>query len=107
MNRKKIPKFIAPCLWPYKIEELDLKGDKELIITQVLNHGDMRRIRWLYSVYGEDEIKKVVSNPQRGIWSERALNFWEILLGIRLPKKVKEKAISSPYPKFLLRKSNL
>ena len=98
MKRKKIPKYITPCLWPYDTDKLDLQKDKELIITQVLNRGDMKRIKWLYSTYGEEEIKKVITNPGRGMWSERVLNFWEIVLGICLPKKVREKAISSHYP---------
>ena len=100
-NKQKIPKFVAPCLWSYDIKNLDLWQDKELIITQVLNYGDEKRIKWLYSVYSEDDIKEVVSHPRRGLWFERVLNFWEIMLKIHLPKKVREKAIFHIEPQFL------
>ena len=99
-NRQRIPNFVERCLWSYDIKKLDLKKDKELIITQILNYGDEKRIKWLYSVYTEDEIKEVVRHPRRGQWFEKVLNFWEIMLGIRLPKKTKQKAIFSLPPQF-------
>lgn len=99
-NRQAIPSFVAPCLWSYDVKKLNLKQDKELIITQVLNHGSEERIKWLYSVYSEDEIKEVVSHPRRGLWFERVLNFWELMLGIRIPKKIREKAVFNIRPQF-------
>ncbi len=67
--------------------------DKELIITQVLNYGDAKRIKWLYSVYTEDDIKKVVCNPRRGLWFPKVLNLWETILEIKIPKDKREKAL--------------
>lgn len=99
-DNQRIPNFIAPCLWSYDIKRLDLKKDKKLIITQVLNYGDEKRMRWLYSVYTEKDIKDVVLHPGRGLWFERVLNFWEIMLKIRVPKKVKETAIFRIQPQF-------
>ncbi|MBU4312109.1 MAG: hypothetical protein KJ706_05265 [Candidatus Omnitrophica bacterium] len=92
-KRNRLPKFLQSVLWSYDLSEMDLKEDKDIIITQVLNYGDWKDLKWLYSVYSEDEIKEVVAHPGRGLWFERVLNFWEIMLGIRLPKKVKERAI--------------
>lgn len=100
MKKQKIPRFIAPCLWSYDIKKLSLEEDKELIITQVLNYGDEKRIEWLYSVYTEDDIKEVVSNPRRGLWFEKVLNFWEKMLDIRIPKKIRKKAIFNINPTF-------
>lgn len=91
--KKKIPKNIIPCLWSYNIDNMDLAKDKEIIITQVLNYGDAGRIKWLYSVYTEEDLKEVVSNPRRGRWFPKVLNFWEIILKTKIPKKKKEKAI--------------
>lgn len=91
--KKKIPEFVAPCLWSYNIDQIDLEKDKEIIITMVLNYGDVKRIRWLYSVYSEDDIKQVISNPRRGLWLPKVLNFWETVLGIEIPESKKEKAL--------------
>ena len=91
--KKKIPKFVAPCLWSYNINHMDLQEDKQLIIMQVLNYGTWRNIKWLYSVYTEDDIKKVVTNPGRGLWFPKVLNFWETVLEIKIPKNKREKAL--------------
>lgn len=91
--KKKIPQVITPCLWSYNIDNMDLRKDKEIIITQVLNYGDAKRIKWLHSVYTDDDIREIVSNPRRGRWFPKVLNFWETILKTKIPKKKKEKAI--------------
>lgn len=91
--RNKFPKFITPCLWSYNIDEMDLKKDKGIIITKVLNYGNLKRIEWLYSIYTEDEIKRVVSNPCCGLWFPKVLNFWETILKVKIPNNKKKKAI--------------
>jgi len=91
--KNKISQNITPCLWSYNIDNIDLREDKEIIITQILNYGDAERIKWLYSVYTEEDIREVVLSPRRGRWFEKVLNFWEIILKTKIPKKKKEKAI--------------
>ena len=102
-KRKRLPKFLQSVLWSYDLNKMDLKEDGNIIIRQVLNYGDWKDLKWLYSVYSEDEIKEVVVHPGRGLWFERVLNFWEIMLRIRLPKKVKENAIFRIEPQFPLK----
>jgi hypothetical protein len=105
MNRNnKLPKSLQSVLWSYNLNELDLEEDKELIITQVLNYGSWKELKWLYSIYPEKEIKKVVSHPGRRLWFEKVLNFWEIMLGISIPKKIRQRAIFSIHPQFPLLK---
>lgn len=101
---KKIPGFLQSVLWSYDLKELDLKEDKGMIITQVLNYGDWKDLKWLYSVYTEKDIKEVLRHPRRGLWFERVLNFWEIMLKISIPKKIREKAIFRLQPQFLFKK---
>jgi len=91
--KSKIPENIAPCLWSYNIEDIDLKKDKEMVITRILNYGSPERIKWLFSVYTDDDVRDVVLNPGRGKWFKKVLNFWEIMLKIEIPKSKKEKAI--------------
>ncbi|MCM8788102.1 MAG: hypothetical protein NC935_08680 [Candidatus Omnitrophica bacterium] len=91
--KSKITKDIASCLWSYDIDDIDLKKNKELIITQILNYGTPERIKWLYSVYTIDDIKDVVINPRRGMWFKKVLNFWMVILKVKIPEDKKEKAI--------------
>ena len=37
-----IPDFVAPFLWSYDIDALDIERDKKRIITNVLNLGTER-----------------------------------------------------------------
>lgn len=77
----------------YDIKQLDLKKHKELIITQLLNHGDLAAVRWLYKTYGEAAINKVVSRPRRGLWFARVLNFWVQMPGLKIDPLIYTKAI--------------
>jgi hypothetical protein len=93
MARMKIPKSLQWIFWSYKIESLDLKRDKDYIISQVLNYGTEKELKWLFKVYPEKEIKKVIKNPRRGVWFKKVLNFWTKIYNIKLKKEVFERAI--------------
>ncbi len=90
---KKIPGYAEPCFPSCRMEDLDLEKDKELIITRILNYGTPERIKWLYSVYSNEDIKEVILNPRRGVWFPKVLNFWEITLKIKIPEEKKNKAV--------------
>lgn len=89
----KIPKFLQSVLWSYELDQLDLEEDKNIIITQILNCGDWQDLKWLLSVYSENDIREVVANPRRGTWFPKALNFWLTMFDLKLPKEVIEKAV--------------
>jgi hypothetical protein len=93
MARMKIPKSLQWIFWSYKIESLDLQRDKDYIIPQVLNYGTEKELKWLFKVYPEKEIKKVIKNPRRGVWFKKVLNFWTKIYNIKLKKEVFERAI--------------
>lgn len=59
------------------------KKNKETIITQVLNHGDTRAIKWLFKTYKMFEIREVVKKPRRGLWHEEAINYWSKILKVK------------------------
>lgn len=88
-----IPKKLQAALWTYNLKELDLEEDKKLIITQVLNYGDLEDVKWLYSVYLENDIKEVVKDPQRGRWFAKTLNFWLTVFDLEISPAKKEAAI--------------
>jgi hypothetical protein len=90
---KKVPKQFQRVLWSYDISKMDLEEDKKEIITQVLNYGTWEDLKLLYKLYSEEEIKKVIKNPRRGVWFKKVLNFWTKIYNIKLKKKVFERAI--------------
>ncbi len=96
----KVPGFLRSVLCSYDLRRMGLEKDKETIITRILNYGDWNDLKWLYSVYTENDIKRVVANPFRGSWFDKALNFWEKMLSLRLPHKIRKKALLHINPNF-------
>lgn len=96
---KKLPPSFQTALWSYDISKMDAEKNKKGIITQVLNYGTWENLKLLFRLYSEEEIKKIVRNPSRGVWFEKVLNFWTTVFDIRLKKDVWEKAIFNINPR--------
>jgi len=93
MIKSKIPKKMKWLFWSYNINSLNLKKDKDYIITQALNYGTWEDVQWLFRVYPEREIVKVIKIPSRGLWFEKVLNFWLKIFSIKLKKNIYQKAL--------------
>lgn len=93
MIKSKIPKKMKWLFWSYDISSLDLKKDKDYIITQALNYGTWEDVRWLFRVYSEREIVKIIKTPSHGLWLEEVLNFWLKIFDIKLKKNIYQKAL--------------
>ena len=94
-----LPKFLQPYLASYELSKMDVRGDKEIIITQILNRGDFEALIWLGKNYSKDEIEKVVAKPIRGMWLANTLTYWVKILDVKLPQKVKKEAIINLNPR--------
>jgi len=88
-----LPKFLQPYLASYELSSLDVKRDRDLIVTEVLNKGDDKAVRWLGRVYSRDDIKQVVKNPVRGMWLENNLKYWLVIFDLNLSAKKLQDAV--------------
>lgn len=97
-----LPKFLQPYLASYHLSDLDLKTDKKIIITQILNLGDTKAVKWLLAHYEIPEIKEVVEKPKRGMWIRLSLSYWQKIFDIRIREDIFELAIINlnPNPKL-------
>ena len=97
-----LPEFLQSVLWSYDLSKMSLDNpkDRNLVITQVLNHGDMRQLEWLTKTYSQKEIENVVRKPWRGVWFKRVLDYWLQILQIEIPQTVYQKAILDVNPQF-------
>ena len=78
-----VPKQLQGVLWSRDISHLDLQGDKNYIIHQILNYGNLEQIAWLKRVYSKEEIKKEFISKPRKLYTSSAFNFTKnYLLGI-------------------------
>ena len=98
----KLPAFMQSCLWSYDISKIDPQKDSRLIITQALSFGTQQQINWALSQYSPDEIRSVISRPQRGMWQRASLNKWLNNFGIILDPLEYESAIRDLNPRVKL-----
>lgn len=88
-----IPNFLKPYLASYNLNQLDLVDDREIIITEILNKGDGKALRWLTKNYSGRDIKKTIASPIRGYWMRSVLQYWLNIFEINLSKSKFKKAI--------------
>lgn len=87
-DQNKIMNIFRPFLWSYNVSEIDLKKNKNRIITNILNLGSKEATDLLFQVYSAKEIKQAVINPLPGEWNDKSLNYWSIIFDME-PKKTK------------------
>jgi hypothetical protein len=93
-----LPKFLQPCLASYDLSQLDIEGDKDIIITEILNKGDYEDLEWLTKNYSYKEIKEVIAKPMRGMWMEGVLDYWLEILDLNIPKGAYKQALLNLNP---------
>lgn len=90
-----VPSFLQSALWSYDLTKMDPDDpkDRDVIITQVLNHGNAEQLIWLTKTYTKQEIESVVKSPRRGVWFRRVLDYWLTIFGHTLPREQYQKAV--------------
>ena len=71
--------FPSIFFWDADLSKLDLEKNKDAIIERILELGDEKAVRWLFSAYSLIEIKSI-AKESRGL-SAKSRNFWRIILG--------------------------
>lgn len=95
-----LPKFLQPCFPSYDLKSLDIRKNKKLIITQVLNFGTEKDLKWLSKNYSKKDLKQVIVKPDRGVWLKDVLLYWQKILNLKIPKKDFQEAILDINPHF-------
>jgi len=94
---KKAPKWMQGVLWSVNVEKLDVDRNKSYVITQSLNHGNVKILEWIFKNFSKDEIVSEIINPMRGVWYPRVLNYWQKKLEVKIPEEKYQKAIKRLY----------
>jgi hypothetical protein len=71
-----IPQYVKPTLWSYDIASMSLSRDSHRIITNVLNYGSLKAVKWLQAHYTALEIISVVEQARKGEWNNKSLTYW-------------------------------
>lgn len=97
-----LPAFLQPSLWSYDLSTIDPEKSAHFIISQVLNYGDERQLKWLFSHYGKDTVQEVLLHPSRGIWHREKLRKWLGVFRLMIDPLVFESAIVDLAPRIKL-----
>jgi hypothetical protein len=81
-NSRSLPDCVRSVLWSYDSDRIDLVAHKKLIVAQVLNFGTEEAIKWLFKLYGRDEVTRVANDIPLGQWDKKSLSLWSLVLGI-------------------------
>ena len=96
----KIPKNLQGILWSRNINNLDLQGDKNYIVHQILAYGGWDHLKWLLDNYKFNIIKDVfVQHPSKD-YGERSFNFIQKIL-LKIPNSdIDKRYYVKTYPRI-------
>ena len=81
MEKKKvnnIPKEFTKYFWEYDINKINPSKNCDLIIERILNYGNIDSIKWLFSIYEVEVIKKTLRTSRRLL--PKTQNYWKLIL---------------------------
>jgi Family of unknown function (DUF6922) len=64
--------------WDTEPDRLDLQKNRDYIVERVLELGDDRAVRWLFSKYSRSEIKEVLARDPK--ISRKSFRYWSLVL---------------------------
>lgn len=82
-EQRTIPLTLARYFQEYRVEDLDLVRNADLIIGRVLEFGNRAELRWLFVTYGAERIRDFVCRRGYRKLSKRTFTFWRTVLGIK------------------------
>jgi hypothetical protein len=89
-----IPSFLKPFFWDTDVSKLDLQKHKKYIIERILEYGDIKEVRWLFSNFEKEDIVEVLKKSRR--ISVKTGNYFYIILKLNEPKENFE-CLKKPY----------
>ena len=79
-----VPDFFRPILWSVDFALVNVEKDKQTLIVQALNYGDLRHLRWIKETYGVGQIAKVLNSVPESEVKPHMGRLAELLFHIQL-----------------------
>ena len=76
MDSITLPSFLKGCLWSYDLDALDVQKDFKRIATNILIYGNVKQVNWLFDNFSKKQIHSILTDPLKGDWDKKSLNFW-------------------------------
>lgn len=82
------PQSVKTVLWSYNLNTIEVQKDRKIIISQVLNFGSEKAIKWLFKQYGFATIEQVANTIPLFQWNKKSLSLWKIVLSINPKSRI-------------------
>jgi hypothetical protein len=79
---QSIPETAQPFFQEYEFERLNLERDGDLIIERLLAFGNRDEVRWLLIHYGQDNVRRWLSESGIRRLPRRRYKLWCVLLNV-------------------------
>lgn len=79
---KKLPSLFRPLLWSLSWKDLDIQEDKEDIIVNTVNYGNLKHWKWLIKTYGKKTIRQVLRNRLDSEFHPESRNLAKVLFSV-------------------------
>lgn len=79
--KQKFPRAVKACLWSYDTDKMDISvpDHRHIIIMNILNHGTMEAVEWLWQNFSDKEIKETIRNSYESEWGKKSLSLWSLI----------------------------
>ncbi len=96
-SETKTPEGLQGILWSKDIKNLDLEKDKVYIIHQILSYGNLKQIKWLFTMYKPKEIQEIFLKYPKKIYSPSVFYFIKnFILNLKNKKLAAQNYVKTP-----------
>lgn len=78
--RSPLPAELQRFFWDCDPAQLDINAHAAMILTRLLDYGDLAAARWGLRTYGEDRIRAFLLTRGRKTLSRKTIAFWRAFL---------------------------
>lgn len=75
--------MFKPLLWSFCWRQLDIDADKNDIIVNAINDGELKHWRWLIETYGVPTIRQVLKKRLASEFHPESLNLARIVFNLK------------------------
>lgn len=76
-----IPQDFTPFFWDVHMEQLKPVAHSRFIIERLLNDGDHRTLKWLFSTYSMEDILQAVRSSRN--LSRKTARYWQLYFNLK------------------------
>ena len=79
MNKK--PDFLKQYFWDVDFNRLDCQNHPRYIIERILEHGDIKAVRWMLKTYSREQVVTALKMSRE--LTPKSANFWALMLDVK------------------------